>query len=80
MAKKEKIKEVVVETPPVVEQLKVKKEVKPTNTWEIKERKYILKGNSPLCFVLRGSGIYWFDEEKGYERELKITENQKHLL
>lgn len=77
MAKKQKNEEVVIETPPVVEQPKIKKEVKPTNTWEIKERKYILKGQAPLCYILKGSNIYWFDEEKGYERELKITDNQR---
>ena len=50
---------------------------KPT-TWEIKDRVYILKNNlSPLTYVLKSSGVYWFDEEKGYERELKYTRNQK---
>ncbi len=78
MAKKEKTKEVVVETPPVMETPKPKIKVEPKKpTWEIKERKYILKGSSPLCHILRGSNIYWFDEEKGYERELRVTENQK---
>ena len=42
-----------------------------------RKKVYIKRTSSPLCFVLRGSGIYWFDEEKGYERELKITDNQK---
>jgi hypothetical protein len=27
--------------------------------------------------MLKGTGIYWFDEEKGYERELKYCQNQK---
>ena len=30
-----------------------------------------------LTYILRGSGIYWFDEEKGYERELKYCSNQR---
>lgn len=45
--------------------------------WEIKDRTYILKGKQPLSFVLRSSNIFWFDEDKGYERELKYTNNQR---
>ena len=30
--------------------------------------------------MLKVANIYWFDEEKGYERELKYCENQKTLL
>lgn len=45
--------------------------------WEIKDRTYILKGKQPLSFVLRSSSIFWFDEDKGYERELKYTNNQR---
>ena len=26
---------------------------------------------------MKSANIYWFDEEKGYERELKYCENQK---
>jgi hypothetical protein len=32
---------------------------------------------SPLTYLIRGSNIFWFDEEKGYERELKYTSNQR---
>jgi len=76
------VKDVVVETPPVVEQPKPKKvEKKSTNPedgWEIKDRMYYLKNNrSPLTYLIRGSGIYYFDEKLGYERELKYTSNQK---
>ena len=78
----ETFEEVVVETPPVVEQPKPKKvETKSTNpedNWEIKDRMYYLTGNkSPLTYLMRGSNIYYFDEEKGYERELKYTSNQR---
>ena len=38
---------------------------------------YLTKGRSPLTYLIRGSNIFWFDEEKGYERELKYTSNQK---
>ena len=84
--KKETKKEVVVETttvetPPVVEQPKIVVKEKPLptpnkNKWEIKDRVYHLKGKTPLSKLIKGSGIYYFDEEKGYERELKYTSNQ----
>jgi len=48
------------------------------DTWEIKDRTYNLtKGRSPLTYLIRGSNIHWFDENKGYERELKYTSNQR---
>lgn len=45
--------------------------------WEIKDRTYILKNISPMTYTIKSRNIYWFDEEKGYERELKYTANQK---
>lgn len=49
--------------------------------WEIKDRVYVLrKGLAPLTYTLPGRNIYWFDEEKGYERELKYTVNQKTVF
>ncbi len=75
MAKKSKTQEVeapVVETPVV----KTQKPTKPK--WEIKDRVYNLKSNKkPISYMLKSSNIYWFDEEKGYERELKFCENQR---
>ena len=57
----------------VVEQPKTKKD-----SWEIKDRVYYLKGNKkPLSRMIRSANIYWFDEEQGYERELKYCENQQ---
>ena len=50
---------------------------KPSNEWEIKDRVYYLKGNKkPLSRSIRSTGVYYFDEEKGHERELKYCENQ----
>ena len=70
--------EVVVETPPVVEQPTVRERVKPKNEWEVKDRLYILKGGKkPLSRSIKSANIYYFDEEKGYERELKYCQNQK---
>ena len=52
--------------------------LKPTNEWEIKDRVYYLKNKKrPLSYMVRSAGIYFFDEEKGYERELKYCQNQK---
>ena len=80
--KEPQIQEVAVEPAPVVEQLK-KTRKEPTykqaeDGWEIKDRTYYLKSKKkPLSQMIRSANIYWFDEEKGYERELKYCENQK---
>ncbi len=80
MAKKQKTQEVevpVVETP-IVKTTKPKKVEPAKPKWEIKDRIYYLKGSKkPLSYMLRSSNIYYFDEEKGYERELKYCQNQK---
>ena len=87
MAKKKETKkemEVVnefkeVKTPVVVKQ--PKKENKSNDLekdWVIKDRMYNLTGNkSPLSYLIRGAHIHYWDEELGYERELKYTSNQK---
>ena len=80
-AVKETVVEQVMEQPveTVVAPLKPKVEkqvVKPS--WEIKDRVYYLTSNKkPLSRSIKSSGVYWFDESKGYERELKYCENQK---
>ena len=46
--------------------------------WEIKDRIYRLKnGKTPITATIQSRNMYWFDEEKGYERELKYAVNQK---
>ncbi len=85
MAKKKettRVQEPVVEETIVAEQPKVVVKEKPLttkkDTWEIKDRQYFLRGNlSPLSYNIKSSNIYWFDEEKGYEREIKCTSNQR---
>ena len=89
MAKKTK-KEIIEETPnvveaPVVETQKPKRKdpvyKKTKDNWEIKDRVYYLTGNKkPISRSIRASNIYWFDEEKGYERELKYCQNQKTVF
>jgi len=87
MAKKKvttKVEEPVVEETVVVEQPKVeapKIKAKPKNTWEIKDRVYYLTSKQkPLSRSIKSSNIFWFDEEKGYERELKYCENQRTVF
>jgi hypothetical protein len=66
---------------PVMETPKPKRKEpsnKKTNDgWEIKDRVYYIKGKKLLSQMIRSANIYWFDEEKGYERELKYCENQQ---
>ena len=61
---------------PVVEITKPKK-----SSWEVKDRTYVLKNNAtPLSKSIRSANIYYFDEELGYERELKHTSNQRSVF
>ena len=49
--------------------------------WELKDRIYRLKGSKkPLSRSIKSANIHWFDEEKGYERELKYCQNQKTVF
>jgi len=56
---------------------------KPKNTWAIKDRTYVLTGDkTPISFTLASKHharhpLMWFDEEKGYSRELRYASNQK---
>ena len=84
MAKKQETKKetTTVETVGVVEQKKATRKEpsykKAEDGWEIKDRTYFLKNNQkPLSYKIKTANIYWFDEEKGFERELKYCENQK---
>ena len=71
----------VTEQPVVKEQPRVKApevKAKPKSTWEMKDRVYYLKNKKkPLSYSLRTSNLFWFDEEKGYEREVKYCQNQR---
>ena len=64
---------------PVMETPKPKKE-----KWEVKDRTYFLKTNNPndapVSFMLQSRGLLWFDEEKGYEREVMYCPNQKTVF
>ena len=46
--------------------------------WQVKDRVYYLTGRKkPITRSIKSTNIHWFDEEKGYERELKYTKNQR---
>ena len=48
------------------------------NSWEVKDRRYLLNNDlSPVAFIIKSRGLYYFDEEAGYEREIAYAENQK---
>ena len=70
----------------VVAEPKIKKPVMETpkpkkNTWEIKDRVYYLKsGKNPLSYSIKSSDIFYFDEQKGYEREIKYCQNQRTVF
>ena len=85
MAKKQ---ETVVKQPkveaPVMDNPKPKRK-EPTNKvingWELKDRIYKLNSDKqPLSYSFKSKGLYWFDEEKGYEREIMYSENQKTVF
>jgi len=66
--------EVVVKTPVMEKPAPVKKK----NTWEIKDRTYFLNDKrKPLSYIIKSANVYWFDKDKGYEREIKYCENQQ---
>ena len=77
-----KPEEVVVET--IVETIKVTPKVKqePVNTWEIKDRTYILKGNKePITYTIQSRhtkkySLLYFDEKTAEQRELRYATNQ----
>ena len=72
------VEETVVLEAPKPEPKPIAKELPKKDAWEIKDRIYYLKGNNkPLSRSIKASNIYYFDEEKGYERELKYCQNQK---
>ena len=77
------IETVVAEAPapeptPVVEKPKRQEPKKHLiNGWEVKDRMYSLtNGQSPLTYTIRSQGLYYYDPEKGYEREIGYAENQ----
>ena len=53
--------------------------------WEIKDRTYRLAIGSPLTWTIqskhtRKKPLLWFDEEQGYNREIRYATNQKSIF
>jgi len=78
------IETVVAEAPapepiPVIEKPKRQEPKKHViDGWEVRDRMYVLrKGLNPLTYTIRSQGLYFYDEEKGYEREIGYAANQK---
>jgi hypothetical protein len=61
---------------------KTKNEIeKPTKKWQVKDRLYELIGDRiPPVYMVKSRGLYWFDEEAGYEREIKYCRNQQTVF
>lgn len=65
--------------------MKTKEITKPKN-WEIKDRVYYLTGNKqPIIKSIATKhttkrNLLWFDEEKGYQRELRYATNQPSVF
>jgi len=88
MAKKQETKkemEVVnefkeVETPKV--EVSVMETPQPKeDIWEVKDRTYfLLNKQKPLSYIIKSANIHYFDEEAGYERELKYCSNQRTVF
>jgi hypothetical protein len=59
---------------------------KAKNTWEYKDRNYYLLGDkNPLTYTIpsrhsRKYPLVWFDEELGYEREIRYATNHKSIF
>ena len=66
-----------------VKEMPAKPKVSKKDTWEMKDRNYhLIGGISPLTYVLSSKHtkrfpLMWFDNEKGYQRELRYATNQK---
>ena len=66
-----------------VKEMPAKPKVSKKDSWELKDRNYhLINGLSPLTYTLSSKHtqrfpLMWFDNEKGYQRELRYATNQK---
>tara|TARA_R100000152_G_C6735709_1_gene159917 strand:+ start:102 stop:947 length:846 start_codon:yes stop_codon:yes gene_type:complete len=74
--------QVVVDEPQVVKQPTFKEVKSPqTPKWEIKDRLYELNiQRIPPVYIMKSKNLFYFDEEKGYEREIKYCRNQQTVF
>ena len=59
---------------------KIQTTQKANKKWVVKDRVYRLRDLSPLVYILKNSDIMYFDEEAGYEREVRATLNQRTVF
>tara|TARA_R100000908_G_C3729196_1_gene129143 strand:- start:70 stop:828 length:759 start_codon:yes stop_codon:yes gene_type:complete len=57
-----------------------KKKIQNPAEWEVKDRTYVLKGETPLLYVIPGrhtrrKPLLWFDTESGQQEELRYATN-----
>ena len=72
------VEETVTIKKPEIKTPEIRERMKPSSEWEIKDRVYYLTGRKkPITRSIKSANIHWFDEEKGYERELKYCSNQR---
>ena len=54
---------------------------KTKDTWEVKDRTYVLASNrKPLSYKVRSNGLSFYDEDKGINRELRYATNQNSIF
>jgi len=72
----------VAEKPQVVAAKVVEPKQKPKNEgWIIKDRLYELDlQRIPPVYIMKSKNLFYFDEEKGYEREIKYCRNQQTVF
>ena len=59
------------------EKVVVEKQTK-SKKWEVKDRVYnLISVDKPITYTIQSKNIMWFDEDKGYEREVANTVNQR---
>ena len=69
------------ETQELSQETKQTKKPSAEKSWVVKDRQYYLTQNkAPLSHIIKAADIFYFDEDKGYERELKYTKNQQTVF
>jgi len=82
MAKKIKKEEVVIDTPTTVMEPPKKEKITPKDSWEVKDRTYVLTGDkTPLTYKIPSRhttrhALLWYDPKTREQREIRYATNQ----
>ncbi len=82
MAKKIKKEEVVIDIPTAVMEPPKKEKITPKDTWEVKDRTYVLTGDkTPLTYKIPSRhttrhALLWYDPKTREQREIRYATNQ----